>query len=95
MQFVVDPKYSSTNIWDLQYFSTSDEEDNDSEGNDDFINSDASYSESGEDEQEELTSEADYLNKVADKNLFVKNVKGQGENVPEIVRRLKPKKQRR
>ena len=94
MGFVNDPKYKDTNIWDLKYISTSDDEDNDSEGDDDIAASD-SDEEEGEDEQEEMLSEAEQVNKMADKKLFLKNVEGQGNKVPEIVKQLKPTKQKR
>ena len=93
MEFVNFSKYKDTNIWDLKYISTSDDEDNDSEGDDDIAASDSD--EEGEDEQEEMLSEAEQVNKMADKKLFLKNVEGQGEKVPEIVKQLKPTKQKR
>ena len=48
MAFVNYSEYKDTNIWDLKYISTSDDEDNDSEGEDDVAASESE--ESGEDE---------------------------------------------
>lgn len=69
-------------IWDLKYVSTSDDEDNDSDVRPTDSEESSSEEESSEDEQEE----GHPLSENKRKNLFAKNAKGQGEEVPDIAK---------
>lgn len=76
-------EFKEKNIWDLQYQSTSDDDDSRSE--------DEEQDESSSDEEEEPETQ-DNNSKAL---MFEKKVKGQGAKVPDIVKRLAPKKTQR
>ena len=79
-------QYKDVNIWELNYQSTSDEDDV-VDADDEEDDGEEEESEEEEEEEEAIQQKEDHVNKA----IFEKKVKGQGRDVPDIVRRLKPK----
>ena len=93
-EFTASDKYKDKHIWDLKYISTSDDEDKDI-GYGPVGNDEDEDEEEGEAEQEEGQTESQQKigpNQVPIEQLFKKNVKGQGNKVPDIAKALKPPK---
>lgn len=70
--FLTDPTYGKTNIWDLKYISTSDEEDNDSE---DTSEEEEEEVEGEEKEKEEKKEGEDYSTKIDDRDILDQKLK--------------------
>jgi hypothetical protein len=90
LDFVNKKEYQDTNVWDLKYVSTSDEEDNDSDVRDSASDDESEDAESSEEEEDSKNTHP--LSQDKRKNLFAKSAPGQGDMVPDIARQLKPQK---